>query len=243
MLPMDEKLIIYTTKDIERFIKQGYRLEEVSWKGGRFKGADLSKKNLSNADLRNADLRDANLQEAILKNADLTGADLTGANLSRANLELAKFNNAMLDRTHLNRANLTSASFENASLYNANLRNTVIEHANFTGANLREAYLDGMLGCGSAKFNKADLTDARVRYTNLDAADLRKIGAKAGSKYPDRGWNTNVFSFFKTSWTEFMPHISFNWFFRGIGMFFHLLFWPVRLIVKQMKSASKGTHS
>ena len=240
---MEEKPIIYTTEDIKRFLKDGRSLEEVAWKGGLFKGADLSKKNLSNADLRNADLRDANLEEAILKHADLTGADLTGANLAKTNLEAAKLNNAILDRSRLSRANLTSASLENASLYNAHLRRAIIDKANFTGANLQNAYLDGLMGVKTAKFNNADLTNARVRYTGLDTAELKKIGAKGGSSSPDRGWSTNVFSFSKTSWTEFMPHLSFAWFSRGISVFFHILSWPVRLVINQMKSASKGTNS
>ncbi len=240
---MDEKHIIYTTKDIERFIRQGERFEDVPWQGGRFSKANLAEKDLSNADLRNSDLRDADLKEAILKNADLTGANLAGADLTRANLESAKLNNANLNRCRLSRANLTSASFENASLYNAHLRHANVDKANFTGANLREAYLDGIFGCGSAKFDKADLTDARVRYTGLDTMELKKVGAKGGSKFPDRGWSTNVFSFSKTSWTEFLPHVSFGWFSRAIGLFFHILSWPVRVLINQIKPSSKGTHS
>ncbi|GAK49386.1 pentapeptide repeat protein [Candidatus Moduliflexus flocculans] len=242
-IAMEEKYIIYTEKDVQRFLKEGHSLRNVPFRYGQFRGIDLSKKDLTDADFRDADLREANLEQAILINADFRGADLSGANLVRTNLQNAKFDNAQLNRTKFDRAIMVNASLKNTALYGAYLRLVTADNADFSGANLQRAHLDGMMGTKSVKFDRADMRDAHVRYVGFDMTALKKVGAQTGSKYPERGWTPNVFSFTKTSWTEFMPHISFSWLFRGIGMLFHFVFWPVRFVIKQMASVSKGTRT
>ena len=134
---------------------------------------------------------------------------------------------------------MKKTSLKKASLYHTYLRRANIEQADFTEAFLQEANLFGVEGAKSAKFNKADMTEARVRYAGLDFVELKKVGAKFGSKNPERGWTGNVFVNFKTSWTEFLPHLSlltpFIWFGRAIKWIARALFSPVRFLLNKMK--------
>lgn len=231
----DDRQPLYTEDDISRFLKNGALLDNAALQGGAFRKINLNREYLCGADLRNADLRAANLYCANLTGADLCGAKLEGANLGRAVLSDAKMDNANFDRAILDHSVMKNASLKNASFCHAYLRRVDIQNADFTGANLYEAHLEGAENARTAKFAKANLLDARVRYTGLDMGELRKIGAKVGSKNPERGWTTNVFNFFKTSWTEFLPHISlltpFMLIWRAIKWIAHILFSPVRLLI------------
>ena len=231
----DDQQPRYTEQDVKRFLANGATLEEAALRGGAFRGLALPRENLRGADLRGADLRNADLRGAILIGADLRGANLHGINLTRADLTNAKLDDAKLDRAILDHALMKNASFKKASLYHTYLRRADIENADFSEATLYEAHLDGVVNATKAKFHKADMTEARVRYAGLDMGELKKVGAKVGSRNPERGWTTNVFNFFKTSWTEFLPHISlltpFMLIWRAITWIAHILFSPVRLLI------------
>jgi len=123
-------------------------------------GANLTGANLTNADLTNADLTNADLENANLTNADLEDSRLSGANLTRANLT-----GADLTRTNLRGAFLRGANLTRASLIRANLRGAFLdEHydrffnkffytdltgADFTGATLKDAKIEGAIFCNT----------------------------------------------------------------------------------------------
>jgi hypothetical protein len=106
--------------------------------------------NLFGAILTEADLSGANLTGANLTNADLTNANLTGADLTRTNLRGAFLRGANLTRASLIRANLRGAfldehydRFLNKYFY------TDLTGADFTGATLKDAKIEGAIFCNT----------------------------------------------------------------------------------------------
>jgi uncharacterized protein YjbI with pentapeptide repeats len=155
--------------------------------------ANLTHANLENAILGSADLGNATLTDAILDYAELTFtnldyADLTGANLHNVNLHKANLTNADLRHATLTHADLTYTNLGGADLGGANLT-----HAYLTGANLSGATSGGIIGIpytlptnwqftqGYLIGPEANLTNADLRYANLDEANL----TNANLRYAD----------------------------------------------------------
>ncbi len=236
----------YTKSEIRFFMNDGQSLEEADLQGSKLRGMPFYKQNFKRADLREADLSHADLRAANFEGADLRGADLIGANLTRANLSKANLEGARLDLAVMQRANLSEACFKKANLYHALMKGAILTKTDFTEANLREASLIGVEDASKAKFNGADLTEARVKYSGLDVLELGKVGAKGGSRRPERGWQAKVFDlpFAKASWTEFLP--SFKWLltpFKLILVLLGGLLMLLRIVFKKLPQKKKTSKA
>jgi uncharacterized protein YjbI with pentapeptide repeats len=105
----------------------------------------------------------------VLSGAYLIGLNLSGANLSRTNLGMVYLNGVNLCEANLSNANLNEANLSEANLSNANLRKANLRKANLRKANLSNANLMGAILSG------ADLKEAEINGTILSEAILRKV--------------------------------------------------------------------
>ncbi len=116
------------------------------------------------------------------KNANFTDAILRGVNLHNAHIEEALFDNAQMQGAYLNsygnkasfrHANLSKAFFSSGANGGAEFNN-----ADFTQANLSEAYSGQTVYLENAIFHSANLSNSDIYYYAKDAkfdhADLSK---------------------------------------------------------------------
>ena len=131
--------------------------------------ADLRQANLTNAYLREALIVDVNVQSANLSGADLSAVNLSGVNLTGVNLRGANLSRALFRGPIIR-------GFTIGSVIQARTEEDVaiLDNANFTGANLRGAYLDGLSLKGTI-LDGADLKDASLRGTILEGASLKDV--------------------------------------------------------------------
>ncbi len=94
------------------------------------------------------------------KNTNLTGAYLSGINLSNSNFE-----NAELQGARLSGANLTGSNMRNVQFSNGWAKNTIFIDTDLTNAKITKA----------KDLTGADFTDARVKNTNFDLSELKKV--------------------------------------------------------------------
>lgn len=97
-----------------------------------------------------------------LKGANLKGLDLRGAKLDNADLSGADLEECYLFQTTFLYANLKGTNLRKALGQSARL-----EHCTLTGADLSYAFLR------YARFNRSDITDAKLIGSNLTGADFR----------------------------------------------------------------------
>jgi uncharacterized protein YjbI with pentapeptide repeats len=137
-----------------------------------FQGRDLSE-----AELVGAYLCESNFGKAKLTRANLFGADLTGCDLHEADLSKADLRGAQLKRANLERANLTAADIRdgfiivrdkdgNFSYHNNQPQGAVITDAKFNNADLTNAKMSRVFG------PRTDLTGCIMRGAILRQADL-----------------------------------------------------------------------
>ena len=123
--------------------------------------ADLSEASLASTQMRRANLRNADLSGARIV-ANLQRADLRGANLSNANMGADMKNQSMgLMRTVMRMATLDGADLRNVNAMRldaeyASFRGTILDNANFRGAEL----------------TGADLTMASVAGMDISGSDV-----------------------------------------------------------------------
>ena len=128
--------------------------------------ADLTEADLTGANLTDTDLADANLDKAILCEADLTGSNMAKAILTGADLSSSKLNNVDLSSVNLSKTNFKWAELQNANFSLANLVKVKFIEADLTRVTFDDA------NCQEADFRWAKLQGAKLRYTNLNEADL-----------------------------------------------------------------------
>jgi uncharacterized protein YjbI with pentapeptide repeats len=105
--------------------------------------ANMSEENLSAANLQGVDLSNAELSISNLSNADFEGADVKGVTMRVANLTGANFAQATLQDADLIMANFTNADFSGVDCKSANLSRTSLVGAKFGGTILDGANFDG----------------------------------------------------------------------------------------------------
>ncbi|MDQ2902390.1 MAG: pentapeptide repeat-containing protein [Chloroflexota bacterium] len=116
-------------------------------------------------------------------NMDLRDLDLSGRQLAMATLPDACFDRTVLRGANLSDSNLRGASFIEAILDGGWLVETDADHANFSGASLREVrgvsleVLEAdfrMADLTGGNFSNADFSEANLEYTNFSLVDLRE---------------------------------------------------------------------
>jgi len=106
-----------------------------------------------------------------VSSAFLQGVRLRKARLARANFAAADARDSVLEGAHVEHANLRSANLRGARLAGVSFRDSVLDEADFSGAELREA----------------DLTGASLEDADLRGADLE--GVKWGALQSVKGAN------------------------------------------------------
>jgi uncharacterized protein YjbI with pentapeptide repeats len=123
---------------------------------------------LKGADLRNADLSEESFAR-FAQQARLDGADLSGTNLAGADLRNAVLYPITVDeRTDFSGANLAGSYLQGSDSSEHTFYR--VEHANFTGANLR--YFRFRHKTQGVKFADADLTRTQFFRVNLRSVDF-----------------------------------------------------------------------
>jgi uncharacterized protein YjbI with pentapeptide repeats len=175
----------------------GADLNHCDLTGASFIGADLSGADLSGATLTSANLSTANLTNANLSDATVTSANITDATITGTNLYLAIGLNTVSGLVGTLTHGWTGTNFGGTGLdlHGQNVTqsgsNTLLDSANFSGANLSGADLTGanfsfsdltgtslggaqLTGASfyAAKLNEADLSNASLPYANLEGADI-----------------------------------------------------------------------
>jgi uncharacterized protein YjbI with pentapeptide repeats len=147
---------------------------------------------LSDVRLEHADFQEAVEQGISFSGAHLAGVDLENVDLEGLDLDLSNvnFSNANLKGTNFNGLRLRNADFFGANLEGALFIGSLLSNANFASANLKNSIFsagealsasppcdsiidtDQVAQLDEVYFAQADLTDAYMRYVNLEGADL-----------------------------------------------------------------------
>jgi uncharacterized protein YjbI with pentapeptide repeats len=124
-------------------------LQSTVMTGAKLRKADLWKASLAAADIKGADFRGAILEDARLKGLKLRlawfdgarfgGADLSGCDLEGMELDAPDFRDANLEKTLL-----TDSIMPHANFLRANLREAGLAQVDWPGACLRDANLQGV---------------------------------------------------------------------------------------------------
>ncbi len=122
-----------------------------------FEATEGERADLSDMVLTLIDLSGLDFKKAILIGADLYGSDLSNANLSGTDLSSTRLDRATIIGADFSGANLTDATLLRPSTFSTVSKHH-LEIANFTGAKLVRAKIDGRLT--GTIFRAADLTDA-----------------------------------------------------------------------------------
>jgi len=180
--------------DVETALKGRKPGTVVDFSGRSLNGLDLSGLDLSGVNFRaarlnKARLSGANLDGAVLDQAWMMEADLTGASLRGAHAFAAQMQRMRADGVDFSQArlagDLTGASLRGAKFNGTNLsadmknqsmglmravlRSTLLEGAQFRGANLMSADLRFARAAG------ADFTDANLMNADASGADLAGV--------------------------------------------------------------------
>jgi uncharacterized protein YjbI with pentapeptide repeats len=139
--------------------------------GTRHEGGDFMFAELAGVDLTEGDFYWAMFHNAILGGAILARCDLRGARFNEANLRHADLTGANCGLDNLG----GSTDFNNADLSGTDLRQANLGGADFTGALLIGADLSGarfncVLPGRVTRFQRANLTDARLGRTQFAGA-------------------------------------------------------------------------
>jgi len=119
--------------------------------GADFREAQLQRANGPESIWKGSDMAGANFQQAVLtrshfaetrqEGSTFDRANLVGSNFQDADLRRAALTNANLFRASLNRADLTDASLDGSNLFGASLWDTVLLHATWERANIKQTRL------------------------------------------------------------------------------------------------------
>ncbi|MBA7616113.1 hypothetical protein ES703_23405 [subsurface metagenome] len=185
---------------IEKWVNEGYTLQEAKLESANLQEADLGGANLQKAWLVEANLQEvhlwtanlqeaylagANLQKAYLRDANFQKAGLAGADLREAYLEVANLQEAYLKGANLQEADLTEAKLQGADLSLAQLQKAVLLKANLQKANLKDATLH------EANFSNSNLHGCYMHGVLLDDAryltwqQIEYTGEEKGKKWLD----------------------------------------------------------
>jgi uncharacterized protein YjbI with pentapeptide repeats len=155
----------------------GIELDNANMNGACLSRTDLSGNNLESsrfnkAELIKVKLDNANLKRTRFKNADLTHAQainacLYGADMEKAEAVSANFEGADFSEANLCDAVLSASNFQHTKFYRTKLYNAIVQHADFTEADL--SYADFM----GASLIEANFSGANLNGTNFYRADLR----------------------------------------------------------------------
>lgn len=119
---------------------------------------------LLDANLYGGDFQDADFHDADLSFVNFHGANLMGANLTNTNLSSGCFNHALVRGANLSYSNLHETDFENANLSNVNFQYSKLSCANLYDADIR-----------NADFTGADLYDIELAGVLLKGANLSVV--------------------------------------------------------------------
>jgi uncharacterized protein YjbI with pentapeptide repeats len=140
------------------------------------KRKQIIEKNESSADAQRwvatLSLSGRDLTGANLSHADIRHGDFTGAILNRANPIFAWAEEAHFDRAQFQGASLLEAHLQGASLVGAQLRGVVLDRAQLRGASLVGAQLRGVV-LDRAQLRGASLVGAQLQGASLEKAQLQ----------------------------------------------------------------------
>ncbi|MCC6877365.1 MAG: DUF2169 domain-containing protein [Sandaracinaceae bacterium] len=140
------------------------KLEGASARGASFAGASLALIEASGVDFSGAVLEDAMAERAMLEGAIFRGVKARGFELEEGYAVGALFESADLTDAVLSRTNFDEASF----------RGALLEGARLYGASLRRANLDQIKAMGLRAADGADLSEANVRWAQLEQASFSR---------------------------------------------------------------------
>lgn len=144
-------------------------------------GADLTSAEANKVNLHGADLRRARLDGASLISTDLSDSDLRDASFCRANLAHAVFRGSQVAGADFSGAHLVGASLEGLPL-----REASVAGARFSEAILSWCDLEGV-AMVEAAFNDAKLDGALLTGSVMPRADFRKANLR-GAGLADIQW-------------------------------------------------------
>lgn len=168
----------YNTRNYEVWLDQSTAdLAQLHLGGAKLEGASLKDTKLDGAYMAGVVFDGAVLRRASLKQATLTGASFVGADLREAifNDEPALTGSKPKYRTEMLAADFTGANLEEAWLQGANLGSAGMEGVLLSGAKLWKANM-GKANLRNACLERADLRGAEFTDAELDGAYL--IGAQ-----------------------------------------------------------------
>lgn len=157
------------------------QLVNANFTGAYFRKTNLGSANLSGSDLRGIRIEETRFQFVNLQSANLSYVDFSGVDMRFADLRWTIQNGTIMVGTDLRRAKQTingcelakNAKCPGVKLSGANLREAELDGvelpgADLTGANLKQAQL------GGSNLSSANLTGADLSGANLDEANLSK---------------------------------------------------------------------
>ncbi|MFS8113877.1 DUF2169 domain-containing protein [Rhizobium jaguaris] len=170
---------------------RGADLAGADLRNADFSGLDLRATFFERADLTNACFAGANLEGAVFTEAILSGADFSGAAMSKANLSKAVLRGSRLDRCQLDNCTLVGTDFTGASAREMRasritIIESVLDDADFSGADLAEAQIlkgkaDGLVldkaRVSRASFMVLSMRDASFREVALERVAFMELTA------------------------------------------------------------------
>ncbi|KMO42671.1 pentapeptide repeat protein [Methylobacterium tarhaniae] len=141
-------------------------------------GADMSASDLEQADLTGATLKRARLSGALARSADFSGALIEEADFGKADLSGARFVGVAGGQADFTEAMLEDASFRDASLRFARLPRSLLDGADFSGADLWGADFTGAdadyTTFRGARLDEVNLADTNLTHADFEGASLTK---------------------------------------------------------------------
>ncbi len=154
---------------------------DVTFHAAHLELCTLLKSTLNNCSFQQCQLNLCSFVESTLTDIDFTGARTFKCLFQKSQLTGCFFNEAVLQNCLFQTVEAAHTSFINAEMRSfCTNTETNLRHANFTGADMREASLHSSYFCG-AEFYKATIENAFFSHCNLSQArldGLRAIGCR-----------------------------------------------------------------
>lgn len=156
---------------------------EAAWwdadrQGLNLAGAQIPGSTLEQADLTGATLKRARLPGALARSADFSGALIEEADFGKADLSGARFVGVAGGQADFTEAMLEDASFRDASLRFARLPRSLLDGADFSGADLWGADFTGAdadyTTFRGARLDEVTLSDTNLTHADFEGASLTK---------------------------------------------------------------------
>lgn len=156
---------------------------EAGWwdadrEGLNLAGAEMPNSTLEQADLTGATLKRARLPGALARSADFSGALIEEADFGKADLSGARFVGVAGGQADFTEAMLEDASFRDASLRFARLPRSLLDGADFSGADLWGADFTGAdadyTTFRGARLDEVTLSDTNLTHADFEGASLTK---------------------------------------------------------------------